>query len=86
MKKIISAILLLTLCLSLWACSGGVAPNRQDTTEPNVTTEPKVTIDPNAEPEIVVDAASVKQEPLDTPSERPVRSFRSTEGTNCGVP
>ena len=82
MKKIISAILMLTLCLSLCACSFVVIPDRQN----DQITEPKVTIDPNAEPEIVTDAASVKQEPLDTGSEQPVCYFRSTEGTNCGIP
>ena len=79
MKKTISAILILTLCLSLWACSGDIVPNQQNT-------EPKVTIDPNAEPEIVMNPESVKQEPLDTFSEQPVCYFRTTEGTNCGVP
>ena len=78
MKKIISAILILTLCLSLWACSGGVAPDQQNT-------EPKVTIDPNAEPEIVLDEASTKQDPLSDTSNQVVGYLRYTEGTNCGV-
>ena len=79
MKKIISVILILTLCLGLWACSGGDAPSQQNT-------EPEVTIDPNAEPEIVIDPDSVKQNPLDTNSEQTVCYFRTVEGTNCGVP
>ena len=78
MKKCICVMLMLALCLSLWACSGGGGPSEQPT-------EPKATIDPNAKPEIVTDPASVKQEPLDTRSEKPVCYFRTTEGTNCGV-
>ena len=81
MKKTISAILLLTLCLSLCACSFVVIPNRQN--EQN--TEPEVTIDPNAEPEIVLDAASTYQEPLSDIFGQVIGSLRYTEGTNCGV-